>query len=255
MAETARGAAPGTTAAIAAVQAGINEYWTGRADGYSEFQDGQFANDDIRAAWERAWSTALPAAPADVLDVGCGTGHVARLFAHLGHRVTGIDLADGMVAQARDVVGADPAPAVVPVIQTGDAVNPDFADASFDAVTARYVLWTLRESEVALANWRRILRPGGTLAIVDSMWFPEGISTSDAEASPDQFHEAYDENAIELLPLAEATTIDPTVDVVRRAGFDNVTVTPLEELLDLDRRYGVAPNHRPQLQYLITGTA
>lgn len=239
----------------AAVQAGINGYWTGRADGYSEFQDGQFANADIRAAWENAWTSALPTAPSDVLDVGCGTGHVARLFAQLGHRVTGIDLAEGMVARAREVVAAEPAPAVVPTIQMGDAVHPDFADGSFDAVTARYVLWTLRENDVALANWLRILRRGGTLAIVDSTWFPEGIADSDAEASPDHFHQAYDDAALEYLPLAEATTIDPTVDAVRRAGFDDVTVTPLEEMLELDRRFGVAPNHRPQLQYLITATA
>lgn len=241
-----------TTADPAAVQAGINDYWTGRADGYGDFQNGQFANADIRAAWERAWASALPPAPADVLDVGCGTGHVTRLYAELGHRVTGIDLAEGMVARARDVVAAEPTPAIVPTIEIGDAVTPDFAAASFDAVCARYVLWTLRENDVALANWRRILRPGGTLAVVDSTWFPEGIASSDAEGSPEHFHRAYDEAALEYLPLAEATSIDPTVDAVRRAGFVDVVVTPLDEMLELDRRYGVAPNHRPQLQYLIT---
>ncbi|MGH8932096.1 MAG: class I SAM-dependent methyltransferase [Egibacteraceae bacterium] len=52
-------------------------------------------------AWADVCSGALPTPPADVLDVGTGTGQVALLLADLGHRVTGIDLAEGMLALAR----------------------------------------------------------------------------------------------------------------------------------------------------------
>ena len=44
-----------------------------------------------------------------------------------------------------------------------------------DAVTARYVLWTMREPDAALRAWRELLRPGGTLVIVDGLWFPDGL--------------------------------------------------------------------------------
>ena len=57
------------------------------------------------------------------------------------------------------------------------------------------------------------------------------------------------------MPLATATSIERTVDVVREAGFIDVGAHPLPELLELDHRYGVAPGHRPELQHLITGRA
>ncbi|MDH2426501.1 methyltransferase domain-containing protein [Sphaerisporangium sp. TRM90804] len=46
----------------------------------------------------RAWA---PADPADILDVGCGTGSLSALPAAAGHRVTGVDLAPQTIKQAR----------------------------------------------------------------------------------------------------------------------------------------------------------
>lgn len=219
------------------VQQAINSYWSRAAPTYDEHQQRPERRDLDVAAWTTIWSGALPAAPTAVLDVGTGTGHVACLLAALGHDVTGIDLADGMLAIARErAAGLDPAPRFL----LGDAVAPDFAPGSFDVVTGRYVMWTLRDPAAATARWFDLLRPGGTIAMVDSTWFPEGIG------------DLYDGPATEL-PLADATSIDDTAQVLVAAGFTGVTVEPLESIHALDSEYGVAPDHRVQMQFLLTG--
>lgn len=145
-----------------------------------------------------------------------------------------------------------------PTLQLGDAVTPDFPPGSFDAVTSRYVLWTLREPTLALANWRTLLRPGGRLVAVDSTWHAGGIHAGgppEPGTKQADFRARYDDRVIAALPLAEARTIDDTAALVRAAGFIDVTVTPLHRILELDRQLGVPEGHQVQLQFLITGLA
>jgi SAM-dependent methyltransferase len=214
----------------------INSYWTGRAPSYAEYQLQPDRLADDTAAWSSVWADALPPAPAEVLDVGTGSGQVASVLTGLGHRVTGIDLSPGMLEQARRAYESVD-------FRLGDAVEPDFPDGSFDAVTGRYVMWTLREPALAVKNWIRLLRPGGTIAVVDSTWFPDG---------PQPF---YDASVWAALPLAQARDINQTAAVLAEAGLADVTVTPLTSIYELDRKYGVAPGHDLQTQYLITGRA
>ncbi|MGW0507123.1 class I SAM-dependent methyltransferase [Micromonospora sp. NPDC003241] len=225
----------------------INAYWTGRAPAYDEYQQRPDRFVDDQRAWSQIWSQTLPAAPLDVLDVGTGTGQVAMVLAGLGHRVTGTDLSEGMLAEARRHAAAV---TDGPVIQLGDAVAPDFPAGSFDAVTSRYLMWTLREPQTAVANWIRLLRPGGLVAVVDSTWFPNGLDNAS-----ENFTGHYDSQVQAELPLATATSIDKTVAVLEEAGLADVTAVPLTSIYELDRRYGVAPNHEHQMQYLVTGRA
>ncbi|MFF5075411.1 class I SAM-dependent methyltransferase [Actinoplanes sp. NPDC000266] len=219
----------------------INEYWTGRAPAYDEYQQRPSRLAADTAAWSAVWSGALPFDSGDVLDVGTGSGQVARVLAGLGHRVTGIDLSEGMLDEARKHGG--------PVdFRRGDAVDPPFAPAFFDAVVGRYVMWTLRSPESAVANWIRLLRPGGTVAVVDSTWFPDGL-----DKSSETFAGFYDESVRAVLPLAASRSIDDTAAVLTRAGLEDVTVAPLATIYELDQRHGVAENHELQLQFLITG--
>ncbi|MEO9324250.1 class I SAM-dependent methyltransferase [Nocardioides sp. C4-1] len=215
----------------------INDYWTERAPSYDDYQRRPERRDLDVAAWSQIWSTALPSAPAAVLDVGTGSGHVAFLLAGLGHDVTGIDLADGMLERAREhASGLERAPR----FEVGDAVSPPFPSQSFDAVVGRYVMWTLRDPAEAARHWLDLLRPGGTVAMVDSTWFPDGIG------------DLYDGPETDL-PLAESTSIDDSAAVLASAGFAEVAVTPLESIYALDEQHGVAPGHHVQMQYLVTG--
>lgn len=220
----------------------INAYWTERAPAYDAYQQRPERLQDDLLAWREIWSGALPDAPADVLDVGTGSGYVACLLADLGHRVTGIDLAEGMLDIAREHATTMTNP---PTILTGDAVDPDFPAGTFDAIVGRYVMWTLRDPAEAVARWRRLLRPGGVVAMVDSTWFTADRDELDFYAPP----------ARTVLPLAQAASIDATAAALEAGGLRDVTVTPLETLLELDRAHGVAPGHHVQLQYLLTGRA
>lgn len=228
-----------TTPSTDMLQANINAYWTERAPSYDDYQQRPERRDVDNTAWAQIWTAALPPAPARVLDVGTGSGHVAMLLASLGHDVTAIDLSEGMLERAREHAATMASP---PTFLIGDAVAPDFAPGSFDAIVGRYVMWTLRDPAAALDTWVRLLTPGGVVAMADSTWFTEGALGS-----------LYGERPDAALPLAEAESIDDTASVLERAGLLDVRVTPLETILELDRTHGVAPGHDVQLQYLVTG--
>jgi SAM-dependent methyltransferase len=112
-----------------------------------------------------------PLRGADVLDLGCGTGRVAEMAAMRGARVTAIDLSPAMAARAR----ARPVLAGARVAVM-DAQALELPDRSFDAVAAAFSLMFCPRPERALAEARRVLRPGGRL--VAAVWgLPEECET------------------------------------------------------------------------------
>jgi ubiquinone/menaquinone biosynthesis C-methylase UbiE len=104
-----------------------------------------------------------PGPPGRLLDVGCGTGaFLAALAAARGPEgLAGVDLAPAMLAVAR---GRLPA-AVALEVASADALP--FADASFDTLTSLSAFHYFRRPEAALAEMRRVLRPGGALVLTD----------------------------------------------------------------------------------------
>ncbi|WP_432510922.1 class I SAM-dependent methyltransferase [Kineococcus sp. SYSU DK001] len=214
----------------------IDEYWTWRAPSYD---DDQLRVDHARPLWRDVWSRALPS-PVDVLDVGTGSGYVAHLLAGLGHRVTGVDRSVGMLQRARSRGAA------VEFVR-GDAVDPPFRAGRFDAVVSRYVVWTLRDPVAAVRNWRRVLRPGGRLVVVDGAWFPDGLGRGGGP----EFAAAY---AGVDLPLVSGSP-RALRDLLAAGGFTGIRSEPLTDLFEHDRRHGVSPGHRPTLQHLTTAVA
>jgi SAM-dependent methyltransferase len=103
-------------------------------------------------------SCAGPPPGARVLDVGAGRGAVARAALARGCAVTAVDASAGMVAR----LAADHQDMLV--LQQ-DAGALAFPDGSFDVVTAGFLVQVLQEPEVALAEFHRVLVPGGMVAL------------------------------------------------------------------------------------------
>ena len=101
-----------------------------------------------------------------VLDIGCGAGGAllpaARRVSPTGEAV-GIDTSPGMVERTR--AAADEAGLEQVRAEQMDGAALDFEDASFDAVLAAFTLSAIPEAERALVEWRRVLRPTGTLGV------------------------------------------------------------------------------------------
>ncbi|MDA8047637.1 MAG: methyltransferase domain-containing protein [Actinomycetota bacterium] len=109
----------------------------------------------------------------DLLDIGCGPGTItAELAGRVAPgRTVGIDRAPEVVDQARSAVGRDAE------FLTGDVYGLDFDPESFDVVHAHQLLQHLAEPVAALEEMRRVLRPGGRLAVRDAdygafVWHP-----------------------------------------------------------------------------------
>lgn len=95
-----------------------------------------------------------------VLDVAVGTGLVAREAMHLaGGAVVGLDLSENMLAQARRALG-------IPCIQ-GRAEALPVGDARVDFVSMGYALRHVPDLAVAFAEFRRVLKPGGTVLLLE----------------------------------------------------------------------------------------
>jgi len=208
----------------------LTQFWNSVASGYEAHPGNvaDFGTDEYRV-WVESVRAGLPSAPSDVLDVGTGTGFMALIVAALGHRVTAIDLSSQMLDLARATAEER---GLAVRFGSGDAVDPDFPPASFDVVINRHLLWTLREPERAMRNWRRLLRPGGRTVAIDGFWC--GPPPSDEETASDEppeiFEQHYTPETRAALPLMHADRVEAATDLFRSAGFSDVATTNLTSL-------------------------
>ena len=148
----------------------VAAHWGRRAPGFDDGFGHSIRTPAERAAWERIFDLVLTGSqPLDALDAGCGTGFLSFELAARGHRVTGVDFAPAMLAEARRKA----AERTVSVrFEEADAEQLPFPPHSFDLAISRHVLWTLRHPEAAIDEWIRVLRPGGRLVVVDGQFDP-----------------------------------------------------------------------------------
>ncbi|MET9064276.1 class I SAM-dependent methyltransferase [Streptosporangium sandarakinum] len=160
----------------------IAAFWDAMAGAFDDEADHGLRDRQVRAAWRQRLIEWLPRDPADVLDLGCGTGSLTLLLAELGHRPTGVDLSPRMIEQAErklSEAGFD-----VPFM-VGDAGNPPIAAYdTFDVVLVRHLVWTLPDPQVALDRWLGMLNPGGRLILVEGRWDTPGDDDSYVSGSP-----------------------------------------------------------------------
>jgi len=187
------------------LQEQMRKRWDEKGWDYDQAGAHGIHNEDEKARWIAKFKE-LPAA-ADVLDVGTGTGFVALLAAERGHRVTGIDWSVTMLTQAR--AKADQARLNIAWVE-GMTESLPFENETFDVVTARHVLWTLSAPGQALAEWHRVLKPGG------KVWADFTPRTGGHHG------QHYSEEVEERLPLNKDIPPATIEDLFRGAGFADV---------------------------------
>ena len=193
-------------------------------------------NDLMSAGFHRLWKrfaveATRTGAGMRVLDLAGGTGDLARLFAERvgpSGEVVLTDINGAMLAAGRDrLINAG---RIVPAVQC-DAEKLPFADARFDRVSIAFGLRNVTNKDRALAEMRRVLKPGGVAAVLEfsRIWAP---------LAP-----AYDWYSFNVLPrlgrvvagdeasyryLAESIRVHPQqvalTAMMERAGFDRVEV-------------------------------
>ncbi|MBX3379633.1 MAG: bifunctional demethylmenaquinone methyltransferase/2-methoxy-6-polyprenyl-1,4-benzoquinol methylase UbiE [Phycisphaeraceae bacterium] len=130
-------------------------------------------------AWRRHAVAAAGIKPGDrVLDVACGTGDLTEWFARTGAvEVIGLDFTRAMLDVARTKRPqnlTEEQAAKVSYIE-GDAMALPFENESFDALSIAFGIRNVAEPAKALAEFRRVLKPGGRLVVLEfdrPGWFP-----------------------------------------------------------------------------------
>ncbi len=99
-----------------------------------------------------------------ILDAGCGPGTYGLILAEQGYRVVGVDISHKTLELARRRVGEKDL-AFLPV--TGDLEALPFQAESFDVCFCAYTLHHFPDNHAAIAELTRVLKPGGTMVLIE----------------------------------------------------------------------------------------
>ena len=150
----------------------VHDFWQANPCG-AKFTDAPVGTPEFFDAVERhryATESHIPAVvnfprwrDRDVLEVGCGLGTDAINFARAGARYTGVDLTEGSIAMVEARFKHENLDAT---LRVADAERLPFADASFDLFYSHGVLHHTPDTQRAIDEAYRVLRPGGTAMVM-----------------------------------------------------------------------------------------
>jgi ubiquinone/menaquinone biosynthesis C-methylase UbiE len=234
---------------IDVVKQQVAAHWDRRAPGFDEDFGHSIRTPAERAAWDRIFDLVLSGGRAlDALDVGCGTGFLSFELAVRGHRVTGVDFAPAMLAEARRKA-AERAAAIR--FEEADAEQLPFTSGSFDLVISRHVLWTLPHPEAAIDEWIRALRPGGRLVIVDSQLDPGAAPPSSENARASAEYAAVGDQ----LPFLGGRSREEIEALIEAHDLVNAGSDPLLDLVEAQEQRMVEEGRerRARRRYVVWG--
>jgi ubiquinone/menaquinone biosynthesis C-methylase UbiE len=227
----------------------VAAHWDRRAPHFDEDFGHSIHTPAERAAWDRILDLVLAGREQlEALDVGCGTGFLGFELTARGHRVTGVDFAPAMLAEARRKAAER---GVAIRFQEADAEALPFTAGSFDLVVSRHLLWTLPHPEAAIVEWIRVLRPRGRLVVVDSQFdaaaTPPG--SENARTSPEYAAIA------DRLPFLGGRPCEDIEKLLRAHGLVNVASDPLLDLVaaQAQRMVEEGRERRTRRRYVVWG--
>jgi ubiquinone/menaquinone biosynthesis C-methylase UbiE len=162
------------------------------------------------------------------LDVGTGAGAFAIALAPLVREVVGIDLVPELLAEGRKR-----APANVELVE-GDATALPFDRASFDLVTTARTLHHVSRPELVLAEANRVLRPGGTMLVVDQLAPVDPLAAIELN----RFERARDPSTTRVLADVDLRGLFDSNNLVLRRSSIVRESRDLERYLDLAGCHG-----------------
>jgi ubiquinone/menaquinone biosynthesis C-methylase UbiE len=157
-----------------------------------------------------------------VLDIATGTGHVAievaQIVGSLG-RVVGVDIAEGMLNQARRKNVALNLSNLE--FQLADAETLDFPDSSFDRILCAHAFPWIVNMEGALRQWMRFLKPGGLVGIhtpADTAYVADVV-----------LQKLFAEYGVKLAGSLPIGTVERLQNLLHNAGFTAVEIKTVTE--------------------------
>ena len=168
----------------------VASMFDGVARGYDRTNTLLSGGNDI--LWRAAMVRAVAPGPGErILDVAAGTGSSSAALARSGARVVAVDISPGMIAEGRrrhrkiEFVEAD-------------AMALPFGDDEFDAVTISFGLRNIADPKAALAEFYRVLAPGGRLVVCEFSKPPVAICRA-----------AYNTYLSRVLPIVAGSSSNP----------------------------------------------
>jgi ubiquinone/menaquinone biosynthesis C-methylase UbiE len=228
----------------------VAAHWNRRAPGFDADFGHSIRTAAERAAWDRILDLVVPtrAKKLDALDVGCGTGFLTFELAGRGHRVTGIDFAPAMIAEARRKAAER---GLSVHLEEGDAERLPFATGSFDLVISRHLLWTLPHPEAAIDEWIRVLRPGARLVVVDGQFDAGALKQPTGSARSSQEYAAIGDK----LPFLGGRSREEIERLLSARGLGNVQGDSLHDLVaaQAQRMVDEGLERRTHRRYVVWG--
>lgn len=191
----------------------------------------------IDQSWRRKTLREIRATGAlNLLDVATGTADLALALAKgiPGSRVVGVDISAGMLEVGRSKVRARDLEGRVR-LDLGDGEQLPYEESSFGAVTVAFGVRNFENLEQGLRDMRRVLEPGGSLAVLEfsqpTAWplrslylfyFKNILPRIGRLVSKDASAYTYLPNSVQAFPYGEAFAAK-----LREAGFKSVRVRPL----------------------------
>lgn len=185
----------------------------------------------------------------NILDVGTGPGVFSILMTRAGHDVTGIDISENMIAEAKANSEKYGVSAKFIRMDSDDLL---FDDYSFDMVISRNVVWVMPDPQKVYREWFRVLKHGGRIVVFDEMheqrssdYDPKEKARQEREEYIKRFHSdqvcSYDMDNYEIrrgfksdLPLTYLERPLADIGFAKNAGFTSIEAFNIDDRISID---------------------